>query len=312
MPEQLDAPFHEDYLDVGGGHALYFAEYGCADAPAVLVLHGGPGSGCHPSMTEWFDLRRWRVVLLDQRGAGRSRAAERLRNNTTMDLVDDIERLRNALGIRRWTVVGGSWGACLALLYAGSHPEALSALVLRGAFLAGQRDIDWFFQGLGSLVPRDWDRLTAGWTRMQRRAVFQTLATLLQNGTVQERQDAALRWGRYEDAVMQAMRGQRTPAPLPALEKWVTKYQLQAHYLSQQCFTSERAVLYSAMWAASVPTVIVHGTHDWICVPRNAELLQRCMPRARMRWVERGTHAASDPLIRNALSEEIGKLADAR
>ncbi|RJF92439.1 alpha/beta fold hydrolase [Noviherbaspirillum saxi] len=308
MPEQFEGPLNEGFLNVGDGHRLYVAQYGQPDAPAVVVLHGGPGSGCHPSMLEWFDLRCWRVILVDQRGAGRSASDDPLSCNTTADLVRDLERLRKALRIDSWTVVGGSWGACLALLYAGHAPEAVSNLILRGAFLATDEDVRWFFQGLRPLVPDEWMHLTADWSNLQQGTVFQTLAALLQNGTVVEQEEAARRWGQYEDGVMRAMCAMfaaRTRCPEPQLEKWLPKYRLQAHYLSMRCFTSTTSLANAAARASAIPTTIIHGTHDWICRPQNAAQLKRWMRQARLEWIARGTHIASDPLIRNALRSTI-------
>lgn len=311
MPEQAGAPFNEGFLNVGDGHRLYIAQYGRMEAPAVVVLHGGPGSGCHPSMLEWFDLQCWRVILVDQRGAGNSTAADPLYRNTTAELVNDLERLRKALGIERWSVVGGSWGACLALLYAGQVPEAVSHLVLRGAFLAADADVHRFFQGLKPLAPQEWGRLTAGWSDLEQREVFQTLAAMLQNGTLVEQEEAALRWGRYEEGVMRAMCGTPAQCREPPLSKWLAKYRLQAHYLSRQCFTSTAELAAAAERASGIPAAVIHGTHDWICQPRNAATIKRWMPRARLEWVARGTHTASDPLIRNALRMAISSCAEA-
>ncbi|MFC7518607.1 alpha/beta fold hydrolase [Herbaspirillum sp. GCM10030257] len=310
MPKCVDLPLAEGFLDVGDGHSLYVAQYGKMDAPAVVVLHGGPGSGCHPSMLEWFDPDCWRIILVDQRGAGRSTATQPLFRNTTAELMNDLERLRATLVIKRWAIVGGSWGACLALLYAGQVPGAISHLILRGAFLAADADRRWFFQGLKPLVPEAWARLTVGWSTMQQGEVFQTLAALLQNGTTEEQEDAALRWGRYEEDVMHAMRGTQARSEKPPLSKWLSKYQLQAHYLSKQCFTNTMELAGAAERASDIPTTIIHGTHDWICQPHNATRIKRWMPHAELVWVARGTHTASDPLIRNALRKAINSCVE--
>ncbi|MFC7517638.1 alpha/beta fold hydrolase [Herbaspirillum sp. GCM10030257] len=310
MPKQASFPFDDGFLSVGHGHRLYVAQHGRENAPAVVVLHGGPGSGCHPSMLEWFDLECWRVILVDQRGAGRSTAADPLYGNTTAELVNDLEMIRKSLGIERWSVVGGSWGACLALLYAGHMPDAVSNLILRGAFLGADADVHWFFQKLKPLVPKAWGELTAGWSTMQQCEVFQTLAAMLQNGTRMEQENAALRWGRYEEGVMHAMFGTLAGGREPPLSKWLSKYRLQAHYLSQQCFTNTTALAGAAKRASNIPTILIHGTHDWICQPRNAAIIKRWMPQARLEWVARGTHTASDPLIRNALRKAISSCVE--
>lgn len=305
MPQPVPALLHEGYLPVGNGHVLYFSEHGNALGPASVVLHGGPGSGCNFSMLDWFDLSRQRVILLDQRGAGKSLPAADLTHNTTAELVLDIERLRTTLGITRWAVVGGSWGSTLGILYTGSFPQSVNSLVLRGIFLASRREMRWFFQSLAALAPQAWRQLTAGWNMQQKNNVLQSLTSLLHNGTQEQMQDAAQRWSDYEVAVMQAMTGLAPAQRTHDVEKLISKYRLQSHYLSQDCFLNGRAVFRQARSANKVPAVIVHGTHDWICPPENVIRLQRFMPDAVVRWVEKGTHTASDPAICAALRAAV-------
>jgi proline iminopeptidase len=310
-PPPASAPFHDGYLPVGGTHQLYFAEYGQSDAPPVVVLHGGPASGCKPSMLQNFDLAQQRVVLFDQRGAGKSLPHGEIRNNNTWKLVSDLERLRRHLGISRWMVVGGSWGGTLAICYAGSYPAAIRALVLRGVFLASTREVDWFFQALRALVPNGWDSLTCGWTIAQKRSVFQTLTTKLHSVSPQEQADAARRWGEYEEAVMRAMMGGPS-SPVGFDVGWINKYRLQAHYLANACFVSQRTLFRCARHTVGIPTIMLHGTHDWICPPENATRLIRFMSHADLRWIEKGTHTSSDPAICEALRVAIRDLQHAQ
>lgn len=305
MPQPTPALLHQGYLPLDNGHAVYFSEYGNASGPASVVLHGGPGSSCSLSMLDWFDLSRQRVILLDQRGTGKSLPTGRLLHNTTADLVSDIERLRHALQITRWSVVGGSWGSALGVVYAGSFPHAVSCLILRGVFLASQREMHWFFQSLAALVPQAWRQLTSGWNPQQKGNVLQSLTILLHNGTAAQMQDAARRWNDYEAAIMQAMMGLPPTCQSHDPGKLVDKYRLQSHYLSQHCFLNARAVFRHARAAGTVPTVIVHGTHDWICPPENVIQLHRFMPDAAVRWVAKGTHTTSDPAICAALRSAV-------
>lgn len=309
MPDSGESPFDDGFLPVTGGHRLYYAQYGPPQGPASIVLHGGPGSGCSKSMLDWFDLDHQRVVLFDQRGAGRSLPAGHTAHNTTADLVQDIERLRSHLGVRSWLVVGGSWGATLALCYAGQYRDVVSGLVLRGTFLASARELRWFFQSLEALVPVAWRELTAGWSQEMRSDVLRTLTGMLQSENSDIAQDAARRWGRYEETVMTAMMGKPPSQASGATAAWLSKYRLQAHYLSQGCFTTERALFRNARLASNIPTIVVHGTHDWICPPQNAERLMRFLPNAQLRWIEGGTHSASDPLILAALKNAVSDLS---
>ncbi len=303
-------PFEQQNLPTGDGHTLFVAQYGQPDAPAAVVLHGGPGSGTQPSVLEWFDLARQRVVLFDQRGAGQSQPHGESINNDSTKLVADIEMIRERLGIERWMVVGGSWGATLALLYAAQHARRIRAMVLRGSFLASQRELHWFFQSLRAMVPQAWEEMTLGWQEEQKQQVLATLGKHLRHGSEQEAEQAATRWGAYEEAIMQAMSGKLAlpTTPSKASARTVGKYRLQAHYLLNACFTREADLLGAANALANTPTVIVHGSHDLVCPPENAARLAKLMPHARLHWVPRGGHTPADPLIAAALREAVLEL----
>jgi proline iminopeptidase len=306
--------FDQQMLDTGDGHHLYFAQYGKANAPAAVVLHGGPGSGTSPSVLEWFDLSRQRVVLFDQRGAGQSQPQGELVNNDTQRLVADIELIRSHLGIEQWMVVGGSWGATLALMYAAAHADRIRGLVLRGSFLASERELRWFFQSLRAMVPVAWAQMTHGWSEAQQTDVLRTLSHGLLGNDAAAANDAALRWSNYETALMRAMDGKldspttstKTDAPVSA--RTLGKYRLQAHYLSQHCFCTEADLLQAAAAMRDKPMVIIHGTHDLICPPENAMKLTAANPKARLVFVERGTHTPADPSIAAALQHAIAEL----
>lgn len=302
-------PFDQQHLPVGDGHTLHVAQYGLPDGPAAVVLHGGPGSGTQPSVLDWFDLTTQRVVLFDQRGAGASRPQGGLTGNDTPKLVADIESIREQLGIARWLVVGGSWGATLALLYAGRHVERVSALVLRGSFLASQRELQWFFQSLRALVPQGWMRLTSGWRDEQQAQVLQTLSDALLRGDAAQAADAAQRWNNYENSVMNAMTGKLDiPAADASSEvpaRVLNKYRLQAHYLTNACFTSKAELMACAARLGTTPVTLVHGTHDLVCPPENAVRLARAIPQARLIWVENGGHTPADAGIAAGLRQAI-------
>lgn len=331
-PAHSRIAFDERLLPTGDGHSIYVAQHGRLDAPAAVVLHGGPGSGTQASVLDWFDLSAQRVILFDQRGAGRSLPQGSLIANDSTRLVADIELIRETLGIRRWMVVGGSWGATLALLYAEQHAARISALVLRGSFLASQRELQWFFQSLRAMVPDGWAQLTAGWDESAKTKVLATLAAaLLHSGADAgaraeiihaglDAAEAALRWGRYEGSVMQAMAGKLGPAPstdhdgsrdadAAAMQRALNKYRVQAHYLTQGCFTSEERLLAAAALLKDTPVALIHGTHDLVCPPENALRLQQAMPHARLHWVEKAGHTPADPAIAAALKQAVAGLA---
>lgn len=309
--------YDQQHLHAGDGHTLYVAQYGKPDGPAAVVLHGGPGSGTQPSVLDWFDLSKQRVVLFDQRGAGRSQPHGEIQHNDSHKLVADIELLRTSLGIQRWMVVGGSWGATLALLYAGQHTSHVQSLVLRGSFLASAREMQWFFHSLSALVPQGWQRLTQGWSVHEKNHVLDKLCAMLLHGDAQEASDAAGRWSAYEDEIMRVMAGaarlesEKNKAAIKEITpRTLGKYRLQAHYLSHQCFTTERTLFRLASKLQSVPCTIIHGTHDLVCPPENAWRLQRFMPHASLRWVSKGGHTPADPAIAKALTDAVRELTE--
>jgi proline iminopeptidase len=301
--------FDQQYLPTGDGHTLYVAQYGKPDGAPAVVLHGGPGSSAQTSMLDWFDLERQRVVLFDQRGAGLSAPQGEIRHNDSAKLVADTEMIRRHLRIERWMVVGGSWGATLALLYAGQHAAQMTSLVLRGSFLASAREMSWFFQLLQAMVPDGWQRLTEGWNAAEKSDVLATLSRALLNGSEAEANEAARRWSLYEDAVVQAMAGTQPQVDAAAPSARVlNKFKLQAHYLSQGCFTSEASLLECAGRLRDVPVILIHGTHDLICPPVNAVMLKQAMPHAVLRWISKAGHLATDAAIAQALKEAVGEL----
>jgi proline iminopeptidase len=306
--------YDEQYLPTGDGHTLYVAQYGKPDGIPAVVLHGGPGSSAQPSMLDWFDLDRQRVVLFDQRGAGLSAPQGEIRNNDSTKLVADIDMIRRHLRIGRWMVVGGSWGATLALLYAQQHAAQMTALVLRGSFLASAREMTWFFQSLQAMVPAGWQRMTEGWHADEKSTVLTTLSHALLNGSDEKASEAARRWSGYEDAVVQAMAGtqpnyEAAPDEATLTARVLNKYRVQAHYLSQGCFTTEAALLESAGKLQDVPVIMIHGTHDLICPPENALMLKKAMPHAALRWIGKAGHLSTDAAIAQALKEAVAELA---
>ncbi len=305
--------FDQLHLPTGDGHSLYLAQFGNPGAPAAIVLHGGPGSGTQPSVLDWFDLNQQRVILFDQRGAGQSTPLGEIKHNDSHKLVADIELIRSHLAIERWMVLGGSWGATLALLYAGAHTERVNSLILRGSFLTSPREMTWFFQSLCAMVPQAWADLTRAWPEHDRKDVLATLARQFLHGSKQSAEDAASRWSHYEDAVMQAMSGKlssvaRTSDTAAVSACTLAKYRMQAHYLSNGCFTSEAELLTIANKLSSIPVALIHGTHDLVCPPENAWRLASAMPHAQLRWVERGGHTPADTEIANALKLAVSEL----
>ncbi|MGO4809804.1 alpha/beta fold hydrolase [Cupriavidus sp. 2MCAB6] len=276
------------FLRTRDGHRMHVRQAGPATGDPWLVLHGGPGSGCSPSMAAWFDPLRHRVVMPDQRGAGRSRPAGTLRRNTAGALLADLEQLREALGVQRWSVVGGSWGAALALAYAARYPGAVAALVLRGAFLTGRDDIHRLFSPRGGAMLR---RVMGRGERLSdARARLLTVSQVLQSGTTVQKLDTAGQWQRAERRMLGL--GQTRPGRQPWRERMaaVDKYRIQAHYLRRRAGLGKPALLKAAsqIGARDVPVTLLHGRADKVCRPANALRLKAVMPQARLVWVPGG------------------------
>lgn len=300
-------PFAAGWLNVDDAHCIYYEQCGRTEGLPVVFLHGGPGSGCSPRHRQLLDPARCRLVLFDQRGCGRSLPRGSLRGNTSDKLVADIEHLRRHLGIDRWLVVGGSWGAGLALAYAAAHPASCLGLVLRGAFLGRVSDLDWFFQQAGQLLPDSWTELARQAPVAARGDLLRWLSAGLHSDQPQEALARAMAWEAWEAAL--AQRQCVSPPPdLPAGDgacALVDKYRVQSHYLMNGCFWGDVSLLERARSLASVPTAILHGRLDWICRPQAAWALHHSLPGSRLQWVDGGGHSPFEPAMALALAQAV-------
>ncbi|WP_426397610.1 alpha/beta fold hydrolase [Ralstonia sp. R-29] len=286
------------------GHRLHVRLCGPGTGEPWVVLHGGPGSGCSPSMADWFDPLWHRVVLPDQRGAGHSRPAGSRRRNAVGALLADLEQLRTTLGIARWGVVGGSWGAALALAYADRFPDAVAALVLRGTFLIGFDDVQALFnaRGAGRGLLRGVDRRGTGFPGARGRLLVAT--DMLQAGTPVQKLNIATQWQQAERRLLGLpLAGNRQT--WPQQRALLHKYALQAHYLVGRAGLGKAALLRAAVriGASGLPVTLLHGRQDNVCRSDNALRLQALMPQARLVWVP-GGHLATGEMAQ-ALRDAI-------
>ena len=294
------------FIDAGDTHRLYFETLGNPSGEPVLVLHGGPGSGCSPRLAELYDTARQCVVLFDQRGAGRSTPAGETRANTTAHLIADIELLRRHLGIARWRVTGGSWGATLALAYAAATPLATSGLVLRSTFMPGAANVRWFFQTMAELNPAAWQALAAVVPEGARHDLLAALQVCLNGADHAAARAAALAWVRYERALAEpsAPLDDRPPG-IAELDRLVLKYRLQAHYLRAACFLDEAAFLSACEALAGLPVTLIHGRLDRVCPPANAERIHARIAGSRLVWVDGCGHEAFHPAMVSAWRQAL-------
>lgn len=290
-------PFRQKVMDVPGGHRIYFEECGQKNGQPVVVLHGGPGGGCSPGMRRFFDPDHYRAVLFDQRGCGKSLPNASVESNTTWDLVEDIERIRRALGIRKWTVFGGSWGATLALVYAQTYPESVEALVLRGVFTMTRAELDWFYGGgAGGFWPDEWQRFVEMIPEGERGDLIAAYNKRLFSGDRDEETKFGAAWAGWESAlaVLQGGRGRGRPTGAYAR----TFARLENFYFTNHGFLEEDGHILNRMARIRhIPGHIVQGRYDMICPPHTAQSLHEAWPGSTLRMVEDAGHALSEPGI---------------
>lgn len=293
-------PYHSGWLSVSNGHRIYYEECGNPAGKPVIFLHGGPGSGCNPNQRRFFDPAHYRIILLDQRGCGRSTPLGATLDNTTDDLTSDIDLLRVNLGIQRWLVFGGSWGSTLALSYAIAHPQRVSGLILRGIFLSRQAELDWFLGGCEQFYPEAWALLLEGIPAEEHDNPLDAYAKRIFSDDVNISVPAATRWNEYESSIMSLLPGEGNGTPVTA-EVQLARARVQIHYIKHRCFIGERDMLEEARQLGHIPTIIVQGRYDMVCPPLTAWQLRQSMPHAEFRMIADAGHSAMEPGTRSAL-----------
>ncbi len=302
-------PTHSFMLDVGNGHSLHVETVGAADGIPAVYLHGGPGSGCQPSHRRLFDPARIRAVLFDQRGAGRSTPPRERASNTTAHLIADMEAIRQALHIDRWLLVGGSWGATLALAYAEQYPRRVRAIVLRASFLGTRGELDWAFgPGLSHFHPGLYDDFLGILPAAEREAPLDAYWRRILDPDPLVHGPAARAWHDTERVLSELrpaatrldLRAINNPAsPLPA-----TAF-MEAHYFSQNCFLAPNQLLAGAAALAGIPGIMVQGRYDLLCPPLTAYALAALWPQSQVQIVESAGHSLSDRGIAEAVMAAI-------
>jgi len=302
-------PFDQQMLDVGDGHSLYVEQCGNPNGIPVIVVHGGPGGGCSPAMRRYFDPQRYRVVLFDQRGCGRSRPHASVANNTTWDLVADLELIRKTLKIDSAIVFGGSWGATLALIYAIRHPEQVRRLILRGVFMMTRAELDWFYGGgAGQFWPEPWARFTDMIPPDERDDLIAAYHRRLFSGDLQTETRFAQAWSSWENALASVYsNGHGGEAPGEYARAFA---RLENHYFINNGFLEEDGwILKNVDRLSRIPGVIVQGRYDMICPPRRAWQLAQAWAGADLRMVRNAGHALSEPGISAELVRVMDELA---
>ena len=296
-------PYDHGFLEVGADHAVYYEQCGNPDGKAAVFVHGGPGAGGDVGARRFFDPAGYRIIVFDQRGAGRSRPEASLTDNTTWHLVADMERLRNELGISSWLVFGGSWGSTLSLAYAQRHPSAVSELVLRGIFLLRQKELEWFYQsGASEIYPDQWAQFVAPIPPDERDDLLSAYHRRLISDDEQTRLTAARAWSIWEGSTSflrpdpKRTKQFGTPGFALALARIETHF-----FVNRGFFASEDALLEGIGRIRHIPAVIVQGRYDVVCPMTTAWELANRWPEADLRVVGDAGHSAYEPGITHEL-----------
>jgi proline iminopeptidase len=292
-------PFRSARLDVGDGHQIYFEECGNPRGKPVLVVHGGPGGGCNPTMRRYHDASRHRIVLFDQRGCGRSLPHASLEANTTWHLVDDMERLRIHLGIERWQLFGGSWGSTLALAYAETHPQRVSDLILRGIFLLRREELRWFYQaGCGWLFPEAFEAFKKVIPPEERGDMIAAYYRRLTHADREVQVAAARAWSIWEGSTLSLTQDPERIKLFGADTYAIAFARIECHYfVNAGFFDRDDQLLADAHRNRHLPCTIVHGRYDVVTPVKSAWDLSRVWPEAELRIVGDAGHAMTEPGI---------------
>jgi proline iminopeptidase len=301
-------PYRAGRLPVDDIHTLYWEECGNPSGVPVLFLHGGPGAGCSPEHRRFFDPQYYRIVLFDQRGAGRSTPHGETTNNTTALLVSDIEALRVMLKISAWHVFGGSWGSTLALAYAQTHPQPCLSLTLRGIFLLRASEVDWFLHGLRNFAPQSWQQFVEFLPESLRGDLCNGYWTQLNHELPEIRSAAANSWASYEARSVSLRTNAAAPVPAaaPVLSasaslSAVGLARLEVHYMRSNQFVPDDALLRGVERIRHIPCAIVQGKYDLLCPPITAAALHSAWPESTLQIIEDAGHSAFEPGTRAAL-----------
>lgn len=296
-------PFKSERLKVSDLHEIYFEQVGNPKGQPVLFLHGGPGGGLHPNYRRYFDPKYYHVILIDQRGSGQSTPHAELRENTTWDLVNDIEKIRKHLGIQKWIVFGGSWGSTLSLAYASRHADQIEALVLRGIFMCREKEIQWFYQdGAGWMFPELWDKYVDMIEPSKRNDMVSAYYELLTHKDSNVRLEAAKRWSQWEAGTSHLYYDQAAVDSYGDPHKALAFARIECHYfMNKAFFDSEDYLLSQVEKFKHIPGWIVQGRYDVVCPPVSAWELHKKWPESKLIMCSDSGHSVSEPGIQKEL-----------
>lgn len=294
-------PYASEYLSVGDGHELYVEQCGRQGGVPVMILHGGPGSGATPTMRRFFDPDYFRMIIFDQRGAGRSRPSGELGANTPDALVADIEKIRTHLGIDRWHVFGGSWGSTLALLYGETHPKKCMSLTLRGIFLMQHAEINFLYVNGHHVFAEEWEKFITHLPIAARANPVAAYYDLLTYPDPTVHRPAAAAWNRWEISCSYLIPNAEALSSSMDDAESVARARIECHYFHREIFTPDDRILRGVGALHGIPASIIHGRYDMVCPISTAFALHAAWPEAEFIIVPDSGHSANDPAMRSAL-----------
>lgn len=297
-------PYETGMLPVDSLHTMYWEQSGNPNGIPVVALHGGPGGGCHPDMRRFFDPAVFRIIMLDQRGCGKSTPHAELKDNTTQHLIADIELLRKTLEIEKWHIWGGSWGSTLALAYAQTHPSACLSLVLRGIFTMRQKEVDWFLVGMQTIFPEVWDRFAKHLPEDERDNILESYYQRLNNPDPLVHIPAAQHWSAFETSFSK-LHPKDARAENEDAEHALAIARIEAHYFRNNLFQPDDALLQNLSKIHHIPCSIIQGRYDIICPPHTAWELHQNYPGSAYYCIGDAGHSSAEPGIVDALIRAI-------
>lgn len=305
-------PFDAGMLKVSEIHEIYYERCGNPQGIPVVFLHGGPGGGLLPAYRRFFDPEAYHIILFDQRGSGKSTPAYELRENTTWDLIKDIEALREKFGVEKWFVFGGSWGSTLSLAYAETHPDRVSGLILRGIFLTRRKELEWFYQkGASEIFPDFWERFRDEIPEAERGNFMKAYHKRLTSGDENVQLSAARAWSVWEGATSKLFPSADLMEHWEGAHEALSLARIECHYfMNNSFFTSENYLLENVEKIRRIPTVIVQGRYDVVCPMTSAWDLHKAFPEAEFVVVPDAGHSVSEPGTTAALVEAMEKFKE--
>ncbi|MFC4892776.1 prolyl aminopeptidase [Pseudofrancisella aestuarii] len=295
-------PYNSQFLKVSDIHTIYFEECGNPNGKPALFIHGGPGGGIQPSYRQYFNPKKYRIILVDQRGCGKSTPFAELKENTTQHLIEDFELLRNKLKIHKWMIFGGSWGSTLGLAYAQAYPEVVTELVLRGIFLGRKKEINWLYQhGASEVFPDMWEKYIKPIPVEQRKDFISAYHSILTGNNENLKQEAAIAWSVWEASTSKLFIDKKSIDRYGEDKFSLAFARIECHFFKNGLFIEEAQLLKDAYKIKNTPGVIVQGRYDIVCPAASAWDLHKAWPTAKLEIIPDAGHSISEPGIVEAL-----------